>query len=100
LCNGNGQSAAGCRQVLADDDSATPSGSLTPVNDADAATPSINETPLSLRRDPKPKPDEQSPDEIGARVPESNLAENKCANPRFQDQVPHVFFGCFSEAFF
>ena len=102
------------RDVLVDDDSATPSGSITPVHDV-----SINETPLSLRRetsltlhretsltlhretsltlhretsqtlhrDMSPKTPELSPEDIEAKVP-SNFAANKCSsNPRFQDQV-------------
>lgn len=85
LCNGNGQSA-----VVADEDSATPSGSLTPIrdNDADVATPSINETPLSMRRDTSPmvKAMPISAADIEARVT-SHLSANRCSNPRFQDQV-------------
>jgi hypothetical protein len=76
--------------ALVDDDSATPSGSLTPVHDV-----SINETPLSLRRETSLtlhresslKIPELSPDNIEAKV-SSNFGANTCSsNPRFQDQV-------------
>ena len=54
LCNGNGAKSSNggkavAEPVVGDDESGTPSGSLTPNND-EAQTPSINETPLSLRR--------------------------------------------------
>jgi hypothetical protein len=76
--------------AMVDDDSATPSGSLTPVHDV-----SINETPLSLRRETSLtlhresslKIPELSPDNIEAKV-SSNFGANTCSsNPRFQDQV-------------
>ena len=88
LCNGNGKASAKCPEVGADEDSGTPSGSLTPANDAQ--TPSINETPLSLRRvsTSKPLPDlSAAAIKATVAVAAAAAAAEKGLNPRFQDQV-------------
>ncbi len=88
MCNGNGKASGKCPEVGADEDSGTPSGSLTPANDAQ--TPSINETPLSLRRvsTSKPLPD-MSAIAIKATVAvaAATAVAEKGLNPRFHDQV-------------
>ncbi len=94
MCNGNGKSSGKCPEIRADEDSGTPSGSLTPAHDAQ--TPSINETPLSLRRvsSSKPLPD-LSAVAIKATVAvaaATAAAAEKELNPRFQDQVKNKIF--------